>query len=61
MGGSPDEPENYHAVTCELAEKDGKTILTLTQDNNATQAEADTMAKDNWGPMLEGLKKTAER
>ena len=61
MGGSPDEPENYHAVTCLLAEKNGNTILTLTQDNNATQAEADTMAKDNWGPMLEGLKKTAQK
>ena len=44
-----------------LAPGDGKTILTLTQDNNATQAEADTMAKDNWGPMLEGLKTTAEK
>ena len=44
-----------------LAPGDGKTILTLTQDNNATQAEADTMAKDNWGPMLEGVKKTAEQ
>jgi len=44
-----------------LAPGDGKTILTLTRDNNATQAEADTMAKDNWGPMLEGLKTTAEK
>jgi uncharacterized protein YndB with AHSA1/START domain len=61
MGGSADKPENYHAVTCELAEKGGKTILTLTQDNNATQEEADKMAADNWGPMLEGLKETAEK
>jgi hypothetical protein len=60
MGGSADEPENYHAVTCELVQNGAQTILTLTQDNNATLAEADTMAKDNWGPMLEGLKKTAE-
>jgi len=60
MGGSADEPENYHAVTCELAEGGGKTILTLTQDNNATRAEADAMARDSWGPMLEGLKTTAE-
>ena len=60
MGGSADKPENYHGVTFDLAEKGGKTILTLTQDNNATQATADRMAKDNWGPMLEGLKDTAE-
>jgi hypothetical protein len=46
--------------TCLVAEQDGKTILTLTQDNNATQAEAETTARDSWGPMLEGLKKTAE-
>jgi hypothetical protein len=45
----------------ELAEDGGKTTLTLTQDNNATQAEADKMAEDNWGPMLLGLKETAEQ
>jgi uncharacterized protein YndB with AHSA1/START domain len=61
MGGSEDKPENYHTVTYELAEQGGKTILTLTQDNNATQEEADKMARDNWGPVLAGLKETAER
>jgi hypothetical protein len=61
MGGSDDKPENYHTVTYELAENDGKTTVTLTQDNNATQAEADKMAEDNWGPTLQGLKKTAEK
>jgi uncharacterized protein YndB with AHSA1/START domain len=61
LGGSEDKPENYHTVKCELGEEGGKTILTLTQDNNATQEEADGMAKNNWGPMLEGLKQTAEK
>jgi uncharacterized protein YndB with AHSA1/START domain len=61
MGGSQDEPENYHTVTYELAEQGGKTILALTQDNNATQEEADKMAENNWGPMLQGLKETAEK
>jgi uncharacterized protein YndB with AHSA1/START domain len=61
MGGSEDTPENYHTVTYELAEEGGKTTLTLTQDNNATQEEADTMAEDNWGPMLQGLKEAAEK
>jgi uncharacterized protein YndB with AHSA1/START domain len=60
MGGSQDKPENYHTVTYELAEQGGTTILTLTQDNNATQEEADKMAENNWGPMLQGLKETAE-
>jgi uncharacterized protein YndB with AHSA1/START domain len=60
MGGSEDKAENYHTVKYELAEEGGKTILTLTQDNNPTQVEADKMAADNWGPVLRGLKQTAE-
>ena len=60
MGGSEDRPENYQTVTYDLAGDNGKTALTLTQDNNATQEEADKMAQDNWGPVLEGLKKVAE-
>jgi uncharacterized protein YndB with AHSA1/START domain len=61
MGGTADAPENYHTVTYELAEEGGRTTLTLTQDNNATQAEADAMAEKNWGPVLQGLKATAEK
>jgi uncharacterized protein YndB with AHSA1/START domain len=61
MGGSEDKPENYHTVTYELAGENGKTKLTLTQDNNPTQADADKMAEENWGPVLEGLKATAEK
>jgi uncharacterized protein YndB with AHSA1/START domain len=61
MGGSEDKPENYHTVTYELAGEDGATTLTLTQDNNASQEEADKMAADNWGPVLNGLKETVEK
>jgi uncharacterized protein YndB with AHSA1/START domain len=61
MGGSEDKPENYHTVTYELVEQDAKTILTLKQDNNASQEEANKMAENNWGPVLEGLKAVAER
>jgi len=61
MGGSEDKPENYHTVTYKLAERGGTTILTLKQDNNASQEEADTMAEKNWGPVLEGLKAVAEQ
>jgi uncharacterized protein YndB with AHSA1/START domain len=60
MGGTEDKPENYHTVTYELAEQDGKTTLTLRQDNNASQEEADNMAENNWGPVLEGLKAIVE-
>ncbi len=61
MGGSEDKPENYHTVTYELAGDNGKTKLTLTQDNNATQEAADKMAQENWAPVLKGLKETAEK
>lgn len=60
MGGSEDRPENYHTVTYELSGEDGKTTLTLTQDNNPTQEEADKMAANNWAPVLQGLKNAAE-
>ena len=61
LGGSEDKPENYHTVTYELKGEGGRTTLTLKQDNNPTQAEADKMAEDNWGPVLKGLKQTAEK
>jgi len=60
MGGSEHRPENYHTLTYELSGSDGATILTLRQDNNPSQEEADKMAKENWGPVLKGLKETAE-
>ena len=60
MGGSLDLPESYHTVSFDLAADGDQTRLSLTQDNNATQAEADAMAENNWGPMLEGLKAAAE-
>jgi hypothetical protein len=61
MGGTEDRPENYHTVTYELTEDGDKTVLTLKQDNNATQEDADTMAEKNWGPVLDGLKAVAEK
>jgi uncharacterized protein YndB with AHSA1/START domain len=60
MGGTEDKPENYHTVTYELTEDGDKTLLTLKQDNNASQEDADAMAEKNWGPVLEGLKAVAE-
>jgi len=60
MGGSEDRPENYHTVTYELSAEDGKTVLKLIQDNNPSQEEADKMAANNWAPVLQGLRETAE-
>ncbi len=61
MGGSEDKPENYHTVTYELAEHGQETILTVEQDNNPSQEAANTMAEQNWGPVLDGLKAAAEQ
>lgn len=60
MGGTEDKPENYRTVTYELTERAGTTILTVAQDNNASKEEADSVAENNWGPVLEGIKKVAE-
>ena len=61
LGGSDDRPENHHTVSYELVGDDGKTTLTLKQDNNATREDAEKMARDNWGPVLNALKETAEK
>ena len=61
MGGTEDKPEHYHTVTYELDERAGKTILTIKQDNNPSQDDADAMAENNWGPVLEGLKAVVEK
>src|SRR5262245_3755451 len=39
LSGVPDIPENYHTVTYQLSETDGKTEVTILQDNNATEEE----------------------
>jgi uncharacterized protein YndB with AHSA1/START domain len=60
LSGLADEPENYHTVTIELAGDDGKTRVTLTQDNNTT-AEAREHSERNWQMMLMSLKKFLEQ
>jgi uncharacterized protein YndB with AHSA1/START domain len=61
MGGSEDKPENYHTVTYELDHQGTRTVLSLTQDNNASQEAADEMAEKNWRPVLQGLREVAEK
>jgi uncharacterized protein YndB with AHSA1/START domain len=57
--GEEDVEENYHTVTIELADGDGGTRVTLTQDKNATE-EAAEHSRKNWEMMLQGLKKYVE-
>ena len=59
MGGKPDLPQNYNTVTYELAENDGETTVTITQDNNPT-AESAAHSKSNWESVLAVMKKLLE-
>jgi uncharacterized protein YndB with AHSA1/START domain len=59
LSGVPDVPENYHTVRYELKPENGRTRLTLTQDNNANEKEKDESTK-NWSMMLENMKKLLE-
>lgn len=59
LSGLPDIPENYKIVRYELSSKDTGTILTITQDNNNSQEEANH-SEQNWKMVLEGIKKLLE-
>ena len=59
LAGLPDVPENYKTVHYELSPENGGTKLTIIQDNNATQAEADH-SEQNWNTVLGGMKKLLE-
>ena len=59
LAGLPDVPESYKTVHYELSPENGGTKLTITQDNNADQAEADHSAQ-NWNTVMDGMKKLLE-
>jgi len=59
LTGQPDRPENYHTVTIELSDSVGQTRVTLTQDNNSSEADK-AHAEKNWTMMLRSLKKFLE-
>lgn len=54
-----DIPENYKTVRYELSVDDKGTRLTITQDHNISQEEADHSGQ-NWKMVLEGIKKLVE-
>jgi len=60
MSGKEDRPENYHRLVYELEGIDNMTLLTLSQDNNASEDEAEH-SRANWENMLSGLKDVVER
>jgi len=59
LSGVPDISENYKTVRYELSPVGSGTRLTITQDNNATEEEANH-SEQNWSMVLEGLKKLLE-
>jgi uncharacterized protein YndB with AHSA1/START domain len=59
LSGQKDVPENYHTLTYDLQERGRRTHVTLSQDNNGSQEEAEHSQK-NWEMMLDGLKKHVE-
>ena len=60
LSGQDDVPENYHTLTWELEGKGNKTGLTLSQDNNASAAEAEH-SKGMWDSLVKSVKLIAER
>lgn len=59
LEGVPDVPENYHTLTYLLDEHDGRTDVTLLQDNNASEEEKQH-SEQNWRTVLAGLKRLVE-
>jgi len=59
FSGLPDSPEHYQTVRYELSAEGSATRLAVTQDNNATQADADH-SEQNWKLVLDGMKKLLE-
>lgn len=61
-----DVSENYLAVTYELTEENGQTLLTVTQGDYSTVADGERRYKeawnngDGWNPILVEIKKIAE-
>jgi uncharacterized protein YndB with AHSA1/START domain len=60
LSGQEDAPENYHTLTWTLEDQPGTTVLTLSQDNNATADEAEH-SKGMWDSLVAGVKTIAER
>ena len=57
--GKPDLPENYHTITYTLHAQPHGMRLELSQDNNASEAEAEHSAA-NWQRMLDALRADVE-
>jgi uncharacterized protein YndB with AHSA1/START domain len=59
MSGQPDEPESYHTLDYRLAASDAGTRLTLDQDGNDSEEQAEQFSA-NWQGMLDQVKEYVE-
>ena len=60
LGGQEDKPENYHTLTWTLQDQGVRTLLVLSQDNNAS-AEAAEHSKGMWDKLVADVKRLSER
>ena len=60
LSGAPDVPASYHTLTYQLEPIHTGTRVTLTQDNNDSEAAADHSA-DMWRQVLDSVKAIVER
>ena len=60
IGGKEDKPENYNNVIYEVKPENSGTLITISQDNIANEAEREHM-NQNWGMVLESMKKMLEK
>lgn len=59
MSGMEDKRENYVDITYELKNTGSTTLLSVTQTNVPTE-EMKKHSEENWGMVLDGLKKVVE-
>jgi uncharacterized protein YndB with AHSA1/START domain len=60
IGGKEDKPENYNNVIYELQPSGESTMITISQDNIADEAGLKHM-EENWGIVLDNMKKLLEK
>lgn len=60
VSGKPDMPEHYQTVAWDLAERDGGTQLTITEQN-LPSADAARTSETAWAGALKSLKEMLER
>jgi uncharacterized protein YndB with AHSA1/START domain len=60
MSGKEDKPENYTLLSFRLSLAEGKTKLTVDQDNISSEKERDQLTS-NWNAVLAKLKEVVEK